>query len=122
MVMTRDELVDKIVDLFIDNSDNEGGWDACAITEAVMSLLVSEARDRLGQCETCSTWFPIHLYDDCPYWDDHMCSGGCGEANHNCTCDCCKVCGYYDCQCPTCTKCGLIEGECQCPAEEAVFA
>jgi hypothetical protein len=119
--MTRDGLVDKIVDLFIDNSDSDGSWDSCAITEAVMDLLRVEGIDRLAQCDHCSTWFPIHVYDDCPYWDSHPCGGGCGETNENCTCDCCNECGYYDCECPKCTKCGLIQGECQHPEEEAVF-
>jgi hypothetical protein len=123
-MMTRDELIDKITELYIDNSDSDGSWEACDITEAVMALLVAEGRDRLGQCQVsdCQTWFPINVYDDCPYWDSHLCTGGCGETNENCTCGCCTNCGYYECECSRCTKCSEVRGECQCPEEEAVFA
>jgi hypothetical protein len=121
-MITREELIDKIADLYIDHSDSDGAWEPCDITEAVMSLLTTEGRDRLSQCPDCSTWFPIQTYDDCPYWDDHQCSGGCGETNNNCTCENCDDCGYYECECPVCTKCSEKPGVCKCPEEEAVFA
>lgn len=124
-MMTRDELIIKIADLFIENSDSDGSWEPSDITEAVMSLIVSEGntgQTLLGQCGHCSTWYPYRTWEDCPYYDDHPCSGGCGETNNDCTCDNCSDCGYYECECKRCTKCGERPGDCPCPEEEAVFA
>jgi len=123
--MTRDELIIKIADLFIDNSDSDGSWEPYDITEAVMSLIASEGnqgQQLLGQCGHCSTWYPYRSWDSCPYWDSHPCDGGCGETNENCTCDCCEYCGCYECECPRCRKCGEVRADCGCPEEEAVFA
>jgi len=120
-MMTREEIIDKIADLYIDNSDSDGSWESIEIAAAVMNLLVMEG-DRLACCEHCGTNFPMSMYDDCPYYDGHPCSGGCGETNECCTCDCCNYCGYYDCECKRCTKCGEVQADCPCPEEEAVFA
>lgn len=119
-MMTREQLIDKIADLYIDNSDDSGSWDSIEIAAAVMNLLVMEG-DRLRCCEHCGTHFPISEYDDCPYWDDHPCDGDCGERNDECTCDQCSKCGYVGCECLKCTRCGEREGVCTHPIEEAVF-
>ena len=120
-MMTREQLIDKIVDLFIDNSDDEGSWEGADICEAVMSFLVHEGSNRILQCGYCSTWYPHNIYDCCPYYDSHPCGGDCGETNENCTCDNCDDCGCYECECQRCTKCSYKQGECNCPIEEAVF-
>jgi hypothetical protein len=120
-MLTREELIDKIADLYIRYSDDDGSWDACDITEAVMSLLTHEGADRLGQCPVCATWYPVELYDGCPYYDGHECGGGCGHTNEECTCEDCPTCGCYECECPSCRRCGLVEDDCDCPEEEAVF-
>lgn len=122
MVMTREEIVDKIGAIFIDQSDDDGSWNSCEITEAVMSLLTSEAAvDRFAQCDDCKTWYPHSIYGDCPYYDNHICQG-CSNRNDECSCEDCSECGYYDCECPRCTKCGEVRAECECPEEESVFA
>jgi hypothetical protein len=121
-MMTREELIDKIADLFIQGSESDGTWDACAITGEVMGLLTREGSDRLAECGNCSTWYPIHLYDNCPYWGNHLCEG-CSEPNDSCSCEDCPDCGCYvdDCECPRCQSCGEKRGVCTCTEEEAVF-
>jgi len=122
-MMTREELIDKITDLFVDGSDDDGSWDSDTITEVVMALLVREGSDRLAQCGHCSTWYPISMYGDCPYYDSHPCGGGCGNTNEECTCEDCPDCHIYyeDCECPRCQSCGEKRGECACEEEMAVF-
>lgn len=119
-MMSRDELIDNVAELYIQGSDSNGSWDS-RILEMVMGLIAREGSDRIARCTVCSTHYPTHLYDDCPYYDDHQCAGGCGETNNDCTCDCCGECGYYDCECPHCTKCANKRSECECPPELAVF-
>jgi len=124
-MMNREELIVKIADLYIENSDGDGSWEPCDIIEAVMSLLVEEGRGSLlTQCGDCSTWYPLSTWDSCPYWDSHPCSGRCGNTNEECSCDDCPDCHIYyeDCECPHCTRCGEKRGDCSCPEEEAVFA
>lgn len=121
-MMTREELIDNVLQAYIDHSDAEGQWDACSITEAVMELIVRDGGDRITKCPQCSTNYPWSMYDDCPYWDNHQCSGGCGETNENCTCENCDECGYYECECPHCIRCDCKRSECECPEEDAVFA
>jgi hypothetical protein len=126
-MLTREEIIDKIADLFIDNSDDDGSWNPSEITEAVMAFIVRESSEsqpvRLVQCGECSTWYPAAIYDGCPYYDTHIC-GDCGNQNQECTCDDCPTCGIYyeDCECPRCTKCENPRHNCTCPEEEAVFA
>jgi len=121
-MMTREQVIDKIAEIFINHSDSEGSWEGADICEAVMGFLTDEGRDRLAQCGVCSTWWPVAIYDDCPYWDDHDC-GGCGIRNDECSCDDCPDCGIYqdDCECPRCTKCGETARNCTHSVEEAVF-
>jgi hypothetical protein len=124
--MLREELIDKIAELYIGYSDDDGQWNT-DILDAVMSLLIAESAAsspvRLAQCGyvPCGTWFPMQIYDCCPYHDSHPCPE-CGNRNEDCTCDNCSQCGCYDCECPRCTRCGEIPGECPCPEEEVVFA
>ena len=121
-MMTREELIDKIAELYIDNSDGDGSWDCIEIAFAVMNLLVMEG-DRLSECGECGTKYPMYSLDNCPYYDSHDCSGGCGNRNDECSCDDCEYCGCYvdDCECLRCTKCGEVRAQCAHPEEEAVF-
>lgn len=119
-MMTREELIDNVVQKYIDGSDSDGSWDSC-ILEMVMNLVAEEGSDRIAHCAVCSTRYPTHNYYDCPYYDGHPCEGGCGETNENCTCENCDDCGYYECECPHCTKCACKQSGCECPEEEAVF-
>jgi hypothetical protein len=121
-MMTREELIDNVVELYIQGSDSDGQWDS-AILESVMAFIVAEdAGARLAKCDHCGTTYAPSKWDYCPYWDNHPCAGGCGNTNDDCTCDNCSQCGCYDCECPRCTRCGEIPGECPCPEEEVVFA
>lgn len=100
--------------------DGDWSWEAASIVEAVHDIL--EELGVIGRCPVCSYDFARAApgsagAEECPMWDRHTCSGGCGNTNDECTCDCCSECGYYDCECPRCGRCEERLDDCSCEDE-----
>jgi hypothetical protein len=116
----------EIAACFQEGQDDDGdySWNPDNIVEAIYPILA-----RLGvikRCEECNydfAWANTTPPEtgDCPNWDSHSCSGGCGNTNDECSCDCCDVCGYYDCECPQCENCEERTRDCTCTEAEKMW-